>query len=110
MRKMKSLGLLNPIIEIDTERNNDIKLQDWIEILTRRIKWTKANLDPDAKVLVNFRDFPDAMRKGATTVLKITAYLGSLDEDMRPFGIMFEEPTGNFLPGEVGNWTKGKEK
>ena len=107
MRKMKSLGLINPIIEIDTERNNDIKLEDWIEILRKRINWTKDNLDQNAKILVNFRDFPDAMRKGPETVLRITAFLGSLDRDLQPFGLMFEEPTGNFLPDEVGNWTKG---
>ena len=107
---MKSLGLQNPIIEIDTERNNDISAEGWIEILTQRIEWTKANLHPDAKILVNFRDFPDAMRKGFQTVLRVTALLGSLGDDLRPFGLMYEEPTGNYLPDEIGLWTKSKYK
>ena len=103
---MKLLGLQNPIIEIDTQRNNDISAEDWCKLLKDRIEWTQKHLDAKAKVLVNFRDFPDAMRKGAKTVLRITAFLGSLDEHLRPFGLMFEEPTGNFLPDEVGNWTR----
>ena len=108
MRKMKLLGLQNPIIEIDTERNSEISVEDWYTMLKNRIEWTKKHLNSKAKILVNFRDFPDAMRKGAETVLRITAFLGSLDEEMRPFGLMFEEPTGNFLPDELGNWTRSK--
>ena len=106
LRKMKLLGLQNPIIEIDTQKNKDLSIKDWHQLLTDRIEWTKKHLNSEAKIFINFRDFPDAMRKGADTVFRITAFLASLSEDMRPFGLMFEEPTGNFLPEEVGTWTR----
>ena len=106
LRKMKLLGLQNPIVEIDTQKNKDLSIKDWHQLLTDRIEWTKKHLNSEAKIFINFRDFPDAMRKGADTVFRITAFLASLSEDMRPFGLMFEEPTGNFLTEEVGTWTR----
>ena len=80
----------------------------WCELLETRIKWIKENLRSDAKVFVNFRDFSDAMYNDIGPVLKITLFLGLLPPELRPFGLMFEEPRATYLPEEIGKWCGGK--
>ena len=105
---MKTLGLINPIIEIDTlVHAGSMTVENWMTLLKDRINWIKQNLSPDAKIMVNFRDFSDSMFKDITPNLQITFFLGSLPEEIRPWGILFEEPTGNYLPEELGKWCGG---
>ena len=65
-------------------------------------------LSPDAKIMVNLRDFPDSMVYQMERLFTVVDFLGSLPTAQRPFGLLFEEPTGKFLPEEVGAWTAGK--
>ena len=103
------LGLMNPIIEIDTLRHRrEMNVDNWCKILKKRFQWIKKNFGPDAKIFVNFRDFSDAMFHDVAPVLKIALFMGMLPPDLRPFGLMFEEPRGTYLPEEVGNWCGGK--
>ena len=100
---------MNPIIEIDTLRHRrEMKVDDWCKILKKRFKWIKENLHSDAKIFVNFRDFSDAMFHNVEDVLKIALFMGMLPPDLRPFGLMFEEPRGTYMPEEVGKWCGGK--
>ena len=112
LSKMKTLGLVNPIIEIDLANDfidwNGFTVQDMCQLLLRRIKWSRMRLSPDAKIMVNLRDFPDAMVHHMERVFTVVDFLGSLSDDERPFGMMYEEPTGKYLPEEVGAWTAGK--
>ena len=93
------MALIFPV-NIDTDQ--------WCKLLRKRIQWVKDNLDPDAKIFVNFRDFSDSMYHNIEPNCKIALYLGSLPPELRPFGLMFEEPRGTYMPIEVGKWTKGK--
>ena len=100
---------MNPIIEIDTLRHRrEMNVDNWCKILKKRFQWIKKNFGPDAKIFVNFRDFSDAMFHDVAPVLKIALFMGMLPPDLRPFGLMFEEPRGTYLPEEVGNWCGGK--
>ena len=72
----------------------------------RRITWIKGNLDQNAKILINFRDFTEAMIKNPEFVYKIAYFLSALPPNQRPFGLMFEEPTGNIMPSKLGVWVK----
>ena len=112
LSKMKKAGLINPIIEIDLaidSINWDVfTVQDMCQLLLERIKWSRRMLSPDAKIMVNLRDFPDAMVYQMERLFTVVDYLGSLSPAERPFGIMYEEPTGKYLPEEVGAWTAGK--
>ena len=112
LSKMKSLGLINPIIEIDLaidSINWDVfTVQDMCKLLSERIKWSRRMLSPDAKIMVNLRDFPDSMVYQMERLFTVVDFLGSLPAAERPFGLLFEEPTGKFLPEEVGAWTAGK--
>ena len=110
MKKMKQHGLCNPIIEIDL----DDKRVDWggrftvenmCELLLQRIEWSLKHLSKDAKIFVNFRDFPFVMIGVPERVLAVTRYLALLPAPKRPFGLIYEEPTGNHLPNEVGAWS-----
>ncbi|PFX13186.1 hypothetical protein AWC38_SpisGene22754 [Stylophora pistillata] len=112
LRKMQEQGLINPIIEIDLATESidweKFTTEDVCQLLTERFKWSRAYLSPDAKILVNLRDFPDAMVYEMERLFTVVDYLASRPAAERPFAIMFEEPTGKFLPEEVGAWTAGK--
>lgn len=112
LSKMKSLGLINPIIEIDLAIDSInwevFTVLDMCKLLSERIKWSRRMLSPDAKIMVNLRDFPDSMMYQMERLFTVVDFLGSLPATERPFGILFEEPTGKFLPEEVGAWTAGK--
>ncbi|KAL9952346.1 hypothetical protein ACROYT_G039589 [Oculina patagonica] len=71
------------------------------------MEWVRKRLSPDAKIMVNLRDFPDAMVNEMERLFTVVNFLGSLSALERPFGIMYEEPTGKYLPEEVGAWTAG---
>ena len=112
LRKMQEQGLINPIIEIDLAIKSinweKFTMKDMFTLLTERFKWSRKYLSPDAKIMVNLRDFPDAMVYEMERLFSLVDYIASMPEAERPFGIMFEEPTGKFLPEEVGAWTAGK--
>ena len=112
LSKMNSLGLINLIIEIDLAIDSInwevFTVQDMCKLLSERIKWSRRVLSPDAKIMVNLRDFPDSMVYQMERLFTVVDFLGSLSAAERPFGILFEEPTGKFLPEEVGAWTAGK--
>ena len=83
-------------------------MDDIFTLLTERFEWSRKNLSLDAKIMVNLRDFPDAMVYEMERLFRLVDYVASMPAAERPFGIMFEEPTGKFLPEEVGAWTAGK--
>ena len=109
LSKMKSLNLRNPIFEIDlVDKNvdwNKFTVDKLCQLLLRRINWTYENLNQDARIFVNFRDFPFAMKFAPDRVLTVVHFLANLPAETRPFGLIHEEPSGNFLPEEIGIWT-----
>ena len=110
LRKMKELHLRNPIFEIDlADKNvdwtNKFTVDKLCQLLLRRINWTYENLSRDARIFVNFRDFPFAMKYSPDRVLTVTHFLANLPAETRPFGLIHEDPSGNFLPEEIGIWT-----
>ena len=108
MTKMKELGLRNPIIEIDlADSSVDWKrfsTEDMCDLLRQRIDWAHENLCDNSKVFVNLRDFPFAMIDVPERVLTVVRSLGCSSKERRPEGILFEEPTGRFLPEELAVW------
>ena len=112
LEKMQKFGLWNPIIEIDladkSVDNEKFTVEDVCQLLLQWINWVLANLSSNAKILVNLRDLPSAMTsKTPERVFIVVSFLASLPPEKRPFGMMYEEPTGKYLPEEVGAWTAG---
>ena len=112
LEKMQHLGLWNPIIEVDLDDksvdNEKFTTQDMCQLLLQWIDWVLEKLSSNAKILVNLRDLPSAMTsKTPERVFIVVSFLASLPPEKRPFGIMYEEPTGKYFPEEVGAWTAG---
>lgn len=78
-----------------------------------RLEWIKGNIDKDARVFLNVRDAGNAWADvthitGVRYRLRKTiAYLASLPPDLRPFGMMFEDPTGTLFPWDVSEVSRG---
>ena len=65
------------------------------------------NLSKDARIFVNLRDFPIVMMKAPERVFVLVSFLASQPPEIRDhLGIIYEEPTGKYLPEEVAEWTK----
>jgi len=112
LEKMQKFGLWNPIIEVDladkSVDNEKFTAEDVCQLLLQWINWVLENLSSNAKILVNLRDLPSAMTsKTPERVFIVVSFLASLPPEKRPFGMMYEEPTGKYLPEEVGAWTAG---
>lgn len=110
LAKMKKFGLPNAIIEIDLADSNvdwesKFPVERLCQLLLKRIVWIQENLAKDGFVLVNFRDLPMAMLKKPQRILKVLKYLATLPEDKRPFGVVYEDPSGKTLPEVLGIWT-----
>ena len=115
LAKMTTFGLKNPIFEIDlADSSVDYKkftMERICDVLLQRMDWTFKNLSQQAKIYVNFRDFPATMEEAPERVFCVLSFLAKQPEDLRKhIGIMYEEPTGNFLPEEMGRWTKSMRK
>ena len=109
--KMDKFNLRNPIFEVDlADSNVDYKkftVKDCCDILMKRIQWTFDNLSKDARIFVNLRDFPIAMMIAPERVFSLVSFMGSQPPEIRDhLGIIYEEPTGKYLPEEVAAWTK----
>ena len=98
---MKELGLYNVIFEIDLGETaydfNTFTVDKMCEFLKKWIVWSHENLDKDAKVMINFRDIPEAMSSATLRVFQVVDYLCKLPENLRLFGLMYEEPNGTVL-------------
>ena len=114
LAKMKQHGLQNPIIEIDLADQSiswdTFTVQDMCGLVEQHMKWSHTNLSKNAKIFINLRDFPIAMTKVPERVFAVVDFLSSLPPEKQPLGILYEEPTGNYLPEEVGAWTAAVRK
>ena len=113
LRKMKELGIINPIVEADLVYQRidykKFKVENICELLLQRMKWVRENLSKDSRIFINLRDFFDAMKMKPKRVLKVVHYLSSLPPEERPFGLLYEE-SGKDLPEELAIWTKAVRK
>ena len=108
-KKMKEYGIKHAIIEVDLVCSGiDYKKfppEDINKLLSDRMRWVRENLSKDSRIFINLRDFPDSMRRKPERIFQVVHYLSSLPPSERPFGLMYEEPTGKSLPQELAAWT-----
>ena len=106
---MKELGIRNPIIEADLAYPSiDYKIfnvKRITKLFSQRMEWVRENLSRDARIFINLRDIADAIINEPKRVFKVVKYLSSLPANQRPFGLIFEEGTGNYLPDHLAAWT-----
>ncbi|XP_038049048.1 uncharacterized protein LOC119722788 isoform X1 [Patiria miniata] len=110
IRKLCEVGLYNVIFEVDLSDGvydfEKFPMPKMLELLKKWTVWCHENLHKEAKIMFSFRDLPDTMPDHPERVFQTVAYLANLPGDLRPFGMMFEEPRGKTLPEECGAWAK----
>ena len=110
LKKNKKYGLINNLFEVDCadescEWGTKFTVDDMCKLLHKRINWVFNDISPDAKILLNLRDLPIAMKKYPERVLTITKFLSQLPLSCRMFALCFEDPLGEYLPEELEAWT-----
>eukprot|EP01052_Picozoa_sp_SAG31_P029560 SAG31_NODE_2947_length_4873_cov_8.636364_3_plen_341_part_00 len=91
----------NPIIEIDVqEQLRKIGLIGVKQLLWWRLLWCFKNL-AGGRVFINYRDWPHAWRQSEEAIVELTRWLGTLPAELRPFGLCYEDPTGQLTPFEI---------
>ena len=108
-KKMKEYGIKHAIIEVDLVYGGiDYKKflpEDINNLLSDRMRWVRENLSKDSRIIINLRDFPESMLRKPEQIFQVVHYLSSLPPSERPFGLMYEEPTGKSMPHELAAWT-----
>ena len=108
-KKMKEYGIKHAIIEVDLVYGGiDYKKflpEDINNLLSDRMRWVRENLSKDSRIFINLRDFPESMLKNPKRIFQVVHYLSSLPPSERPFGLMYEEPSGKSMPHELAAWT-----
>jgi hypothetical protein len=113
LRKSKIYKVKNIIIEINIMcelfniPNSPLTIEFIAALMKLRIEQIHK-FSPNAKIFFNYRDalsaFDDVI--GAQRMIYYTKKLANLTESLRPFGIIFEEPTGEKFPWEYTNFCK----
>ena len=110
LKKNKRHGLMNNFFEADfadssCEWGTKWTVDDMCKLLRKRIDYVYEKISPNAKILLNFRDFPFAMKTVPERVLEIAKYLSQLPPERKMFALCFEDPLGEYLPEELEAWT-----
>jgi len=110
LSKLKKFGLYNVIFEVDLGDFiydfEKFPMSEMCKLIKKWIVWAHENLNKDAKVCVSFRDLPDVLDDTAERAFALIDFLAQLPEDIRPFGLCYEEPTGDRVPEECLLWSK----
>ena len=114
LKKMKEFGIINALIEMDVVYSGinyeKFKTDAINKLLSDRMRWIHKNLSKDSRIFINLRDFPEGMLKKPERIFQVVHYLSSLPPNERPFGLIYEEPTGKSMPQELAVWTAAVRK
>ena len=109
LQKMKEYGIKHPIIEVDLVHSGidyrKFLCEDINKLLSHQMRWVRENLSKDSRIFINLRDFPESMLRKPERIFQVVHHLSSLPSSERPFGLMYEEPTGKSMPQELAAWT-----
>jgi len=116
LQKMKAYKIPHAIIEIDLDDGTGIDfdtftVQKYVAGLVYLLTWARDNLpnvagQTGSNNLINLRDFPLAMVHCPDRVVEMVSALAKLPSDIRPMGMIYEEPMGEYFPEEMGDWSK----
>eukprot|EP00931_Biecheleriopsis_adriatica_P043544 TRINITY_DN24898_c0_g2_i1.p1 TRINITY_DN24898_c0_g2~~TRINITY_DN24898_c0_g2_i1.p1 ORF type:complete len:662 (+),score=88.72 TRINITY_DN24898_c0_g2_i1:114-2099(+) len=114
LRKSRKYALYNLILEVDLncERVTSLSLEDrdsaldrLIQMAVDRVEWVQEFLalpgHPAPRTLINLRDLCAAMSSNPDIVEKFVK--GVARSDPGPWGLIMEEPSGGYLPCQVGS-------
>lgn len=110
-KKIRRYGISSAIIEIDVEYTKTVPVSVVIDALKFLLTWANTHLQPLKNTddryrhMVNLRDLPVAMLQCPQRTLDLVEAIAKLPTDIRPCGLIFEEPLGEYFGDEVANWT-----
>lgn len=110
LRKNQKYGLYNTFFEVDLVNpdcawGTKFTVNDLCRLIRKWMKWVYSNINREARILLNFRDFPIVMSESPDRLLKIVEFLATMKPQNRMFGLAFEDPMGEYLPEELEAWT-----
>ena len=110
MRKNEKYGIYNTFLEVDLADSDcawgtKFTVDDMCKLIVKRMEWVRANINNEARILINLRDLPTCMQVAPERVLAVVKFLAEMPKEKRMFAVAFEEPTGDCLPEEVEAWT-----
>lgn len=108
--KNKKYGLYNTFFECDLvdslcKWGKKWTFRDQCQLLQKRVDYVFDEMSPKARILLNLRDFPAAMKSHPKRVLRFVKFMSNLPADRRLFALCFEDPLGEYLPEELEAWT-----
>ena len=65
------------------------------------MEWVYDNINSEARLFLNVRDFPMAMSEAPERVLTIVRFLANMPPKQRLYSLAFEDPMGECLPEEL---------
>ena len=110
LRKNRQYGLYNTFFEVDLADPNCLwgtkfTAIDMGKLIEKWMNWVYDNINPKARILINFRDLPAVMDEAPERLLKVVEYLATMPASKRMFALAFEDPMGESLPEELEAWT-----
>lgn len=110
LRKNRKYGLMNTFFEADfadddCEWGTKYQVEDFCQLLKKRIDFVFDKISPQARILLNIRDMPIAMSKVPERVLAVVKFLSQLPAGRKMFALAYEDPLGEYLPEELEAWT-----
>ena len=110
LRKNKQYGLYNTILEVDLMNpdcawGTKFTVSDMCGLIKKWMMWVYTNINANARILVNIRDLPQTMLAVPERVLEIIQFLAVMPDNIRTFGVTFEDPAGEYFPEELEAWT-----
>lgn len=110
LEKCRDLGVPNVIMECDLAnlpKESQFTHEKRCKLFEERFAWIRENISENSRILINLRDLAAAMAKGEKTRRLAFQTIDFLSKH-RPqiFGIMTEEPTGQYFPEQLRNMTR----
>lgn len=110
--KIKQYKIPNAVFSVDVmnglvsweDQGGSCPISTFADLIKLRIQDVRS-INPDARVFINFRDAPTAFKSVvfAYRLIQLTKFLATLPLKLRPYGILFEDATGESFPWEFGN-------
>lgn len=110
--KIKQYKIPNAVFSVDVmhglvsweDQGGSCPISTFADLIKVRIQAVRS-VNSNARIFINFRDAPTAFKSVifAYRLIQLTKYIARLPVEMRPFGILFEDATGESFPWEFAN-------
>ena len=95
LRKNCKYGMYNTLFKVDladdkVEWGTRFTVHDMCNLIKKWMNWVYDNIYEKARILLNFRDLPIAMRQYPGRLLSVVRFPSEMPVEKRMFGLAFE--------------------